>query len=65
MSEPLRWERLGDPPKHVMRVRVVGSDEVWTRMEREGYYWSSRGYPEGIGWNQLRRWGDLEEVPGE
>jgi hypothetical protein len=59
---PRRWERLTNPFDGVRKVRVIGSDQVFTAMDGEGDYWSARGWEAGVPWTRVLSWGPLEEV---
>jgi len=61
---PRTWPRLTDPPTDVRKVQSSGGT-VWTRMGEDGYYWSARGWENGVSWSQVLRWGPVTEVKEE
>jgi hypothetical protein len=58
------WPRLCDPPDDVMKV-ISETGTLWTRMGIGGHYWSAVGYPFGVDWGQVLRWGPVTEVKEE
>lgn len=58
-SKPRTWPRLIDPPPDVTKVRS-DSNTVWTRMD--DYYWTAPGWPHGVNWAQVLRWGPVTEM---
>lgn len=62
MTERLRWERTKYPPKHVTQVRVGIGNDVFKRMDSEGYYWANKGWQNGVHWHTLLGWGPVVEV---
>lgn len=58
------WPRLLDPPEDMQQV-VSDSGTLWTRMGRDGHYWSAKGWEQGVSWAQVLRWGPVTEVKGE
>jgi len=58
---PRSWPRLLDPPDDVKKV-VSETGTVWTRMQDGGHYWTSPGYPNGVTWAQVLRWGPVKEM---
>lgn len=58
------WPRLTDPPETVQVVRQTeGNRTVWTR--RSLRFWTTKGYPEGVSWSQVLRWGEVEDITDE
>jgi hypothetical protein len=58
-TERRTWPRLDDPPLDVRKVRSEDGT-VWTRMDT--WYWSSPGWPNGVVWGLVLRWGSVTEV---
>lgn len=63
-----RWDRIpAAPPDDVTKVRVIQGENsapiYFTRDgDAPGYYWVGPGWEQGVQWNSLRLWGDVEEV---
>lgn len=55
-----RWERLSDPPDRVKAVRLIPSGGIARRLDHR--YWQLTGWPNGVDWAQVLRWGPVEEV---
>ena len=61
-----RWEKIpAAPPDDVVKVKL-SNGSIFTRDgDAPGYYWVGPGWPNGVAWNTLRQWGDVEEVTFE
>jgi hypothetical protein len=58
------WPRLTDPPETVQVVRQTGGNRTaWTRTDLR--FWTARGWPNGVSWAQVLRWGEVEDITDE